>query len=191
MGNVQRLIIGISGASGTIYGLRLLETLHKLRVETHLVMTKTAEEVAKIENRVSIGEVKRLATYCYNINDLTAPIASGDFQSEGMVIAPCSMKTLAGVANGYSQNLLLRAADVTLKEGRRLVLVPREAPLNSIHLENMLKLARIGVTILPAMPAFYHKPKSIDDLVNHIVGKILDVFGIAHQLYKRWGVEKL
>jgi 4-hydroxy-3-polyprenylbenzoate decarboxylase len=188
MGSIQRLIIGISGASGTVYGLRLLEILHKLRMETHLVMTKTAEEVIEIENGVAIGEIKRLATYCYDINDLTAPIASGDFQSEGMVIAPCSMKTLAGVANGYSQNLLLRAADVTLKERRRLVLVPRETPLNSIHLENMLKLARIGVTILPAMPAFYHKPKSIDDLVNHIVGKILDVFGIEHQLYKRWGV---
>lgn len=185
--NVRRLIVGISGASGTIYGLRLLEVLRELKIETHLIMTKTAEEIVELESWLKADEVKRLADQCYDVDDLSAPIASGSFQWEGMVVIPCSMKTLAGIACGYSQNLLLRTADVTLKEGRKLVLVPRETPLNSIHLENMLKLAKAGVVILPAAPAFYHKPKSVSDLVNYIVGKVLDIFQIEHQLYRRWG----
>jgi 4-hydroxy-3-polyprenylbenzoate decarboxylase len=127
-----------------------------------------------------------LVSFYYDIDDLSAPLAGGGFNCMGMVVAPCSMKTLAGIASGYTQNLLLRAADVTLKEGRKLVVVPRETPLNIIHLENMLKLARAGAVILPAMPAFYHKPKTINDLANHIVGKILEAFNLEHSLYRKW-----
>ena len=178
--------MGISGASGAIYGVRLLEELEKRKIETHLIVSHAAEQTIKIEVGMTVNQLKDLATVYYNINDLQAPIASGDFKTDGMVVIPCSMKTLAGIANGYSDNLLLRAADVTLKEGRRLVLVPRETPLNPIHLENMLKLSKIGVTILVAAPAFYHRPKTVDDLVGYIVGKVLDVFDIKHKLYKKW-----
>jgi len=152
-----------------------LETLKNLNVGTHLVI-KTAEKVIKSEINLAKSEIIALATHYYDIDDLTAPISSGSFKTDGMVVVPCSMKTLAGIATGYSSNLLLRAADVTIKEGRKLVLVPRETPLSIIHLLNMYKVAQTGAIILPAMPTFYHKPKSVDDLINHIVGKILDIF---------------
>jgi 4-hydroxy-3-polyprenylbenzoate decarboxylase len=182
----MQIIIGISGASGIIYGVRLLETLRNLKVKTHLVVTKAAERILELETDFTKTQLVSLATREYDIDDLASSLSSGSFQTDGMVIVPCSMKTLAGIANGYSSNLLLRAADVTLKEKRPLVLVPRETPLNIIHLENMVKVAQAGATVLPAMPGFYHQPKSIDDLVNHIVGKILDSFHLEHKLYKRW-----
>jgi len=181
-----KLIVGVSGASGAVYGVRLLEELEQRKIETHLIVSPAAEQTIKIEVGMTINHLKDLATVRYDINDLQAPIASGDFKADGMVIIPCSMKTLAGIANGYSDNLLLRAADVTLKEGRKLVLVPRETPLSPIHLENMLKLSKIGVIVLVAAPAFYHKPRDVNDLVGYIVGKVLDSFNIAHKLYDKW-----
>jgi len=181
-----KLIVGISGASGAVYGVRLLEELEERKIETHLIVSHVAEQTVKIEVGMTVNQLKDLATVSYNINDLPAPIASGDFKADGMVIIPCSMKTLAGIANGYSDNLLLRAADVTLKERRQLVLVPRETPLSPIHLENMLKLSKIDATILVAAPAFYHKPRNVNDLVDYIVGKVLDSFNIEHKLYEKW-----
>lgn len=183
----MRAIVGISGASGAIYAVRLLETFKDLGVETHLTITKVAEDVITSETGLTKGEIISLATHFYDVKDLTAPIASGSFKVDGMVIIPCSMKTLAGIASGYTSNLLLRAADVTLKERRKLIIVPRETPLHTIHLLNMYKVALAGAVVLPATPAFYHKPKSINDLVNHVVGKILDVLDIEHNLYKKWG----
>lgn len=191
METTQRLIVGISGASGVIYGIRLLECLRELNIQTYVTVTEAAETIMKHENQITLRKIKLLSARYFDVNDLTAPLSSGGFQCLGMAVAPCSMKTLAGMANGYSHNLLLRAADVILKERRRLVVVPRETPLNVIHLENMLKLARAGAIVLPAMPAFYHKPKTIDDLVNHVVGKILEALGIEHHLYKRWRAEEL
>lgn len=182
----MKVIVGISGASGVIYAIKLLETLKDLNVETHLVITKVAERIIEFETDLTINEVIALATRNYGIDDLTAPISSGSFKTDGMVVVPCSMKTLAGIATGYSSNLLLRAADTTLKERRTLILVPRETPLNIIHLLNMYKAAKAGAIILPAMPAFYHKPKKVDDLVKYIVCKILDTFNLEHELCKRW-----
>lgn len=183
----MRLIIGISGASGVIYSFKLLEELKKLdHIETHLVITQAAKKTIKTEG-FKLNNIITLSNYHYDNNDFTAPITSGSYKTDGMIIIPCSMKTIAGIASGYSDNLLLRAADVILKEGRKLILVPRETPLNPIHLENMLKLAKIGVTILAAMPAFYHHPRTIDDLIAYIVSKTLDLLNIRHNnLYKRW-----
>ncbi len=184
----MRLVVGISGASGVVYGVRLLEFLrNRSDIETFLIVTKAAEKILEVEAGLSIKEVTSMASHHYDVNDLSAPIVSGSFKTDGMIIIPCSMKTLAGLAAGYSDNLLLRAGDVTLKEGRPLILVVRETPFNVIHLRNMLGLARMGVCILPAMPAFYIKPNSIDDLINYVVGKALDSLGVEHNLYKRWG----
>lgn len=186
MGHAMQIIVGISGASGVIYAVKLLKTLKDFGVTTHLIITSAAAETIKLETAFSTKEVIALASCNYGIEDITSPISSGSFKTDGMVVVPCSMKTLSGIASGYSSNLLLRAADVTLKERRPLVLVPRETPLSIIHLENLCKVARAGGIILPAMPGFYHKPKSVDDVVNHVVGKILDVFNFKHDLYKRW-----
>jgi len=186
MVNPMRLIVGLSGASGIMYGIRMLEVLHDLDIETDLVMTSMATKMVEIETNRSCEQVKGLATRCHNNNDFTSVLASGGYRSMGMVVLPCSMKTLAGIACGFADNLLLRAADCTLKERRTLVLVPRETPLNVIQLKNMLTLAESGVTILPAAPGFYHRPKNLDDLVDHIVGKTLDIFGVDHHLYRRW-----
>lgn len=183
----MRLIVAITGASGVNYGRRLLEVLHKKNVETHLIISQTAKKVIKHELDVAEKDVENLADCVYEADDWGSPVVSGSFQNDGMVIIPCSMKTLAGIAHGYSDNVILRAADVMLKEKRKLVLVPRETPLNAIHLRNMLELAENGVHIVPAMPAYYHKPKSIDDLVGFVVGKVLDILGIEHMLYRRWG----
>jgi 4-hydroxy-3-polyprenylbenzoate decarboxylase len=182
----RSIVVGISGASGIIYGIRLLETLKSLEVETYLIMSEWAEKNLALETDYSLAWVESLATRRFDNNDLTAPIASGSFLTEGMVIAPCSMKTLAGIANGYSENLLERTADVTIKEGRKLILLPRESPLSVIHLENMLKLARIGIIIVPPMPAFYFKPNSILELVDQQVGRITDLLGLENHLVKRW-----
>ncbi|MFH1775663.1 MAG: UbiX family flavin prenyltransferase [Chloroflexota bacterium] len=184
---MMKLIVGISGASGSIYGIRLLEVLKDIKdVETHLVISHAAEKVIGGETTKSIEEVKSLATYCHDIQDMEAPIASGSFKTAGMAIIPCSMKTLAGLALSFSSNLLLRAADVTIKEKRPLVIVPREMPFHSTHLEHMLKLSQMGVTIMVPAPPFYHQPKTIDDLINPTVDKTLAVFGLDCGLYQHW-----
>jgi 4-hydroxy-3-polyprenylbenzoate decarboxylase len=183
----MRLIVGISGATGSIYGIRLLEILKEKRVETHLVITSPAKRIIPEETSYSIKQVESLASYVYENEDLGAAISSGTFKTEGMVVIPCSMKSLSAVANSYNDNLLIRAADVTLKERRRLVLVVRETPLHKGHLNLMVKAADLGATILPPVPAFYFRPKTIDDLINHTVGKVLDLFEINHNLFARWG----
>lgn len=186
----MKLLIGISGSSGVAYGVRLLEVLKTLKIETHLIISRWAEECIKIETDKKPSHIKSLAKYVYSNDDLAAKPSSGSFKIDGMVVIPCSMKTLASIANGYEDTLISRSASVMLKESRKLVLVPRETPLTAIHLFNMLRLARMGTIILPAMPGFYHRPKSIDELLNHIAGKILDQFGIEHEVFKRWaGIE--
>ena len=181
-----RLVVGISGGSGVIYGIRLLEVLHELQAEVHLVMSDWGMKTIIYETGYTIGNVKKLATHWYDDRDLAARISSGSFRHEGMVVVPCSMKSLAGIACGYTPGLLERASDVTIKEGRKLIIVPRETPLSAIHLENMLRLARSGAVILPAMPAFYIRHKGLKDIVDHLVGKILDQFGIKNEIYPRW-----
>lgn len=182
----MRLIVAITGASGSIYCRRLLEVLRGMGVEVHLVVSESAKLV--IEHELgNIQELEALADHVHNSRDLNAPLTSGSFNVDGMVVIPASVKTIAAIASGYSDNLIARAADVQLKERRPLILVPRETPLSAIHLENMAKLSRLGVIILPAMPAFYHKPKTISDLVDFVVGKVLDQLGMEHDLYRRWG----
>ncbi|RKX74362.1 MAG: aromatic acid decarboxylase [Spirochaetes bacterium] len=183
----MRIIVGISGASGAIYAIKVLEELKKQKVETHLVVSDWGEITIKTETSYFLEDVKSLADYYYNCKDLGAPISSGSFPSDGMVIVPCSMKSLAGIAHGYADNLLLRAADVTIKEQRKLVLVVRETPLNPIHLENMLILSRIGVIIMPPVPSFYVRAQSIDDVVEQTVGKILQQFSICIPRFQQWG----
>ena len=182
-----RLVVGISGASGVIYGLRTLEILHSMKIETHVVLSQWGEKNIEIETDKTIEYVRSLATALYGNDSLAAPISSGSFLHSGMIIVPCSMKTLASIANGYDETLISRAAGVTLKESRLLVVVPRETPLSRIHLQNMLKLAEAGAVILPAMPGFYHKPTSLQDMVDHLVGKIIDQFNIRNNLSRRWG----
>ena len=182
-----RLVVGISGASGVIYGLRTLEILHSLKIETHVVLSQWGEKNIEIETDKTIEYVRSLATALYGNDSLAAPISSGSFLYSGMIIVPCSMKTLASIANGYDETLISRAAGVTLKESRLLVVVPRETPLSRIHLQNMLKLAEAGAVILPAMPGFYHKPTSLQDMVDHLVSKIIDQFNIRNNLSRRWG----
>ena len=182
----QRLIIGISGASGVIYGVRLLEALRTLPVETHLVMTRTAEVTLAHETDLKVAAVRKLADAAYKIDDLAAAISSGSFKTLGMIVAPCSMRSLGEIAHGLSSNLLTRAADVILKERRRLVLVARETPLTSIHLRNMLTLSELGAIVAPPVPAFYNRPKSLDDIVDHTVGRLLDLFGLETGKVKRW-----
>jgi 4-hydroxy-3-polyprenylbenzoate decarboxylase len=184
---VKRLIVGISGATGAIYGIRLLETLLKSDVETHLVITEAAERTILMETNWKLEDVKSLAKVSYDIKNLGGDIASGSFLSEGMVIIPCSIKSLSGIANSFNENLLIRAADVTLKERRKLILVVRETPLHLGHIELMLQASRMGAILLPPVPAFYFHPKTIDDLISHTVGKVLDLFGMNHHLFNRWG----
>jgi len=181
-----KLTIAITGASGVIYGKRLLEVLRNKNVDTHLVISQAAERIIAHELGITKKSLENLANHVYEVNDWSSPLVSGSFKTDAMVIAPCSMKTLAGIANGFAENVILRAADVTLKEKRKLILVPRETPLNSIHLRNMLDLAKQGAIIVPAMPAYYHKPKSIEALVDFVVGRILDLLEIEHNLYQRW-----
>jgi 4-hydroxy-3-polyprenylbenzoate decarboxylase len=183
---MKRIVVGITGASGVIYGIRLLEVLKEFKIKTHLVLTEAARENILIETSLAVEDVERLAHDVYDTDDLAAPISSGSFRNDGMVVAPCSIRTLSGVAHSYNENLLIRAADVTLKEGRRLILLVRETPLHKGHLELMHKVAELGGVILPPIPAFYHSPRTIDDLVNHSIGKILDLMAIDHSLYKRW-----
>jgi polyprenyl P-hydroxybenzoate/phenylacrylic acid decarboxylase-like protein len=184
----QRLVIGISGSSAPVYGVRLLEVLAgREDVETHLIISRAARRTIPLELEGWTADgVSELADVVYPPEDIAAAVSSGSFRTLGMVIAPCSMKTLAGVAHSLSLDLLLRAADVTLKERRPLVLLPRETPLHLGHLRNMLAVTEMGGIILPPVPAFYHRPNSIDDLVNHTAGKVLDLLGIEHTLFERW-----
>src|SRR5688572_7033473 len=181
----RRLVVGITGATGTMLGVRLLQALRGTGVETHLVVSRWGARTLLHETPYSLDEVRRLATRSYPENDQGAAISSGSFLTEGMVIVPCSVRTLAAVAHGHCENLLQRAADVVLKERRRLVLAVRETPLNDVHLENMLKLSRMGAVIAPPLPAFYTRPKTLDDVVDHTVARLLDLFGI-HLDAARW-----
>lgn len=182
----MRIVVGMTGGSCTLYGVALLKALEQLNIESHLVVSRVGEQVVAHECGLTLKDLQAMATQSYDNMDLGAAISSGSFKTDGMVIIPCSMNTLAAVAAGVSSNLIQRAADVTMKERRRLVLVPREMPLSPIHLENMLKLSRMGVTIMPASPGFYHKPQTIGDLVNIMVGRTLDQLGIEGNLFQRW-----
>lgn len=197
---MKSFIVAMTGASGSVYGLRLVEELLKTGCSVHLCLSQDAFAVTKAETGINLAggtaveTAKKVqkqfsskkVTY-YPEENLFAPISSGSFPTDGMFVLPCTMKTLSAIAHGYADNLIERSADVTIKEGRLLVLAPREMPLSAVHLENMLKLARLGVRIAPPVPAFYHKPESIHDLVDFVVGKILDVSGVGHDLFRRWG----
>ncbi len=181
------LIIGITGASGVIYGIRLLEVLSaKKDIETHLIISNAAEVNIRAETDYKIEDIKALANYNYDFNDTGARLSSGSFKRDGMIVAPCSIKTMSALAHSYTQNLLIRAGDVTLKERKKLVLLVRETPLHIGHLENMGRLYTMGATIMPPVPAFYHRPKTIDDIILHTIGKVLDTFDIEHNLFQRW-----
>ncbi|MBN2124236.1 MAG: UbiX family flavin prenyltransferase [Deltaproteobacteria bacterium] len=188
---MKRIVIGISGATGAIYGIRLLEVLSKSDIETHLVVSDAAHKTIRMETQWSVEQVQALAHTCYDVRDVGADIASGSFLCEGMVVIPCAIKTLSGIAHSYNDNLLVRAADVTLKEKRRLVVVVRETPLHKGHLSLMMTLADLGATVLPPIPAFYFLPKTLDDIINHTVGKVLDSFRIEHHLFDRWGSDEI
>lgn len=181
-----RLIVGITGATGTIFGVRLLQMLHGSGIETHMVMSKWGARTLIHETDYTAEQVQEMATHSYPLGDQGAAISSGSFITLGMVIVPCSMRSLAAIANGLADNLVHRAADVILKERRKLVLVVRESPLNDIHLENMLKLSRMGVVILPPVPAFYNHPQNLDDMINHVTMRILDQFDIHLDVMNRW-----
>ena len=183
----RRLIVGISGASGVIYGARLLQLLRNADVETHLVITKAAEVTFAHETSMKIAEVKALADVCHRIDDMAAPISSGSFRTMGMIIAPCSVRSMSEIASGCTTTLLTRSADVVLKERRKLVLMLRETPLHTGHLRSMTALSEMGAIIAPPVPAFYNRPQSLDDVINHSVGRVLDLFGIEVGVVTRWG----
>jgi flavin prenyltransferase len=187
----SRLIVGITGATGAILGVRLLEALQRTDVEAHLIVSKWGAHTLAEETPYSLERLRGMAACSYAPNDQGAPVSSGSFLTDGMVIAPCSMRSLAAIASGQSEHLIHRAADVVLKERRKLVLVVREAPFSEIHLENMLKLARMGVVIFPPVPAFYNHPQSVEELVDHVVMRVLDQFGIHLNLMERWGDERI
>lgn len=184
---MERIVVGISGASGAILGIRLLEVLAESEFEVHLVISGSAKRTIQLETDWQLKDVEALAYQVHDFDDIGAPIASGSFRTRGMVIIPCSIKTLSALANSYNTNLLIRAADVTLKERRRLVVVPREAPLHAGHLDLMAKVERLRGMIMPPFMTFYHHPKSLDDMINHLVGKVLDCFHIENNLFQRWG----
>ena len=186
MSEAKRLIVGITGATGTIFGVRMLEMLRDAEVETHLVMSKWAVRTLLHETPYRAEQVEALATKVYHPGDQGAAISSGSFVTLGMIIAPCSMRTLAAIANGVGDTLIHRAADVILKERRKLVLLVRESPFNDVHLENMLKLSRMGVVVMPPVPAFYNHPESVEDIIKHIVMRSLDQFGLHLEPMKRW-----
>jgi flavin prenyltransferase len=186
----RRLIVGISGASGVVYGLRTLQLLRNAGVETHLVMSKTAEVTFAHESSTKIAEVKAAAHTAYKIDDMAAAIASGGFRTAGMIVAPCSIRSMSEIATGVTSTLLTRSADVTLKERRRLVLMVRETPLHAGHLRSMASLAEMGAIIAPPVPAFYAKPRSIEDMVDHTVGRVLDLFDIDVGIVHRWGEDQ-
>lgn len=182
----MRLVVGMSGASGAIYGLRILEVLRDAGVETHLVMSDSAKRTIVYETDRTIDDVKQLASHVHDLNDVGACISSGSFRHDGMVIAPCSIKTLSALAHSFNTNLLIRAADVTLKERRKLVLMVRETPLHLGHLRLMTQVTETGAVVLPPLPAFYHRPKTLDDIIDQSVNKALDQLGVEAELFQRW-----
>ena len=186
MKNVKRLIIGMTGATGAIFGTRLLEVLADTDIETHLIVSKWAQQTLEHETSYTLDGLRGLASETYSAGDMGAKVSSGSFHTDGMVIVPCSLRSVASIAHGLGDHLVHRAADVILKEKRKLVVVAREMPLSTIHLENLLKLSQMNVTILPPMPAFYNRPESLDDMVDHIVMRILDQFDVARELVARW-----
>ncbi|MCZ6448516.1 MAG: UbiX family flavin prenyltransferase [Alphaproteobacteria bacterium] len=184
---MRRLVVGMSGASGAIYGIRLLEVLNKVDdIEVHLVLSPSSGRTIHDETDWKVSDVEALADVVYNYQDIGASLSSGSYRHAGMIIAPCSVKTLSGIVNSYDDNLLVRAADVALKEKRRVVLLVRETPLHLGHLELMARAARYGAVVMPPVPAFYIRPKSLDDVINQSVGKALDFFDISHTLFRRW-----
>jgi polyprenyl P-hydroxybenzoate and phenylacrylic acid decarboxylases len=183
---MKKLIVGITGASGSVYAVRLIDVLREQAIEVHAVITDSGQRVLDYECGVTMEELSRRVDVLYPNADVGAAIASGSFRMDAMVVLPCSMKMAGAIAHGVTDDLLTRAADVTLKEGRRLLLVPRETPMHEIHLENLMRLARAGAVIMPAAPGFYHRPETLDDLVNMMVGKILDRLGIEAELFTRW-----
>ena len=185
----KRLVVGISGASGVTYGVRLLQVLKDTDYETHLIISKSGELNIEIETDYDPADVKAMADYVYDHKNVAASLASGSFLTAGMVVVPCTIKTLSGIANSYNENLLVRAADVTLKEKRKLALVVRETPLHKGHLRLLTMAADMGAHILPPVPSFYHMPKTIDDIIDQNIGKILDFMGIEHDLFRRWGAD--
>lgn len=188
----MKLVVGISGATGAVYGIRVLEVLQQMGVEVHLILTEAGEKTIQLETAYALGAVKKLATEVHDMKNIGASIASGSFKVNGMIIVPCSIKSLSAIAHSYNENLLIRAADVTLKERRKLVLVVRETPLHAGHLQLMARVAEMGGVILPPMPAFYNHPKTIAELIDQTVGKILDQFDLQHNLFRRWqGVDDL
>ncbi|ANK61940.1 UbiX family flavin prenyltransferase [Loigolactobacillus backii] len=184
---MKKIIVGVTGASGTIYAIALLQALQaRSDVETHLVLSAWAQKNLALETTLTLTDVKSLADFNYSERDQGAKIASGSFLNDGMIVVPASMKTVAGIACGFADNLIGRAADVALKERRKLIIVPRETPLSTIHLENLLKLSRLGAQIIPPIPAFYNQPKTINDIVNHTTMKLLDAVGISTDISPRW-----
>jgi 4-hydroxy-3-polyprenylbenzoate decarboxylase len=184
--SMKKLVVGISGATGSIYGIRLLEVCQLMEIETHLVISEGAARNIRIETDYEVNDVIKMASYIYDINNVGASIASGSFPVDGMAIVPCSIKSLSALANSFNDNLLIRAADVNLKEKRKVVVVARETPLHIGHLRLMSQVAEAGGIILPPMPAYYHNPKSINEIIDQTVGKILDQFGIDGRLFRRW-----
>lgn len=182
----MKIVVGVSGGSGSIYAISLLKALKELGIETHLVVSSMGEYVTEHETGIKLEELKAMATHYHDNKNFAASIASGSFKVDGMVVLPCSMKTLSSVANGFSDNLLTRACDVSIKEGRKLILVPRETPLSPIHLENMLKLSRMGVVIFPPSPGFYNHPETLEDIVINLTGRVLDMLSIDNNLVNRW-----
>jgi len=181
------LIVGITGASGVIYGIRLLEVLSAAKnIETHLIISEAGEENIRYETDWKIEDVKLLANFWYDIDDIGARLASGSFKRDGMIIAPCTVKTMSALANSYTENLLIRTGDVTLKERKKLILLVRETPLHLGHLRSMEQLSEMGAIIMPPVPAFYYRPETIKEIIDHTVGKILDIFDIEHNLFERW-----
>ena len=184
----RRIIVGLSGSSGVIYGIRTLMHLRAAQdVETHLVMSDAAITTIRIETEYEVDAIQAMADFVYRPDNLAAPISSGSFKTDGMMVVPCSVKSLSGIVYSHADNLLCRAADVCLKEKRKLVLVVRETPLHKGHLELMVKAADLGALLLPPMPAFYHNPKTIEDIIDQTVGKAFDYFGLEHKLFRRWG----
>ncbi|NOX23949.1 MAG: UbiX family flavin prenyltransferase [Actinobacteria bacterium] len=184
---VGRLVVGLSGASGVVYGIRLLEVLQdRPDIESHLVVSRGALRTIELETDTTLADVEALADQVHDAGDLAASLSSGSFQTMGMVVAPCSMKTLSGIANSYSDNLLVRAADVTLKERRRLVLLPRETPLHLGHARLIVRVIEMGAVVMPPVPALYHRPKSVQAIIDHTVGRVLDMFGVENELVERW-----
>ena len=183
---MRRIIVGITGATGVVYGIRLLEVLKNSGIEAHAILSESAEKNIATETNYSLPYVRDLACEVYDVGDMAAAVSSGSFKTDGMVIAPCTIKTLSGVANSFNDNLVIRAADVVMKERRRLILLVRETPLHEGHLELMARVARRGGIILPPVPAFYHHPKTIEDIIDQTIGKVLDLLDIDHSLYERW-----